>query len=144
MPPPTVYSEITFAEYLHQALGATAEALGFDPSAGSYAEVVNETLLAYGELAMANITGAANLKKLRALGRLEAWRAVVAQTAGDFAFEADGGKYNRSEIHKMALENLAKAESEAAQYDTSLRVGIDSVNYIHDPYKYLSEDERPE
>lgn len=142
MPIPTTYSEETLAIFLDTALGAVADVLGWTVEIGSYDEIVNETLLAYGQTDLTQVTGTANLRKLRALGRRELWRAVVEQTSAKYDIKEDNASLSRSQIHKMALESLGKAEAEAAEYDDRYRVGIDRLEYKHDPYQYRPEDER--
>lgn len=142
MPAPSTYTEESLSAYMDSILGAVADVLSWSVAGGDYAEAVNETLLAYGVDDIALVTGRENIKRLRALARREVWRAVVNVTAGDYDFEADGGKYSRSEINKMAMQNLIRAESEAAEYDPLWRVGVDAVTYKHDPYGYLPDDER--
>jgi hypothetical protein len=78
MAAPTSYSETSFKQYLLYAIGAVATSLGWTFSTNQVAEALNETLLCYGEDDIAAITGAANLLKLRTLGRREIWRAVCA------------------------------------------------------------------
>lgn len=144
MPAPEFYTEDTLAMYMDSVLAGVAEVLGWSVSAGSYVEPVNESLLVYGVDDIGLISGRDNIKKIRAIARREVWRQVVNATAADYDFDADGGRYSRSLIHKMAMENLSRAEAEAAEYDPLWRVGVDAVTYKHDPYIYLSEDERPE
>ncbi len=139
---PTSYTETELAEYAHATLGAVALALDWSVPNGNYDEIVNDSLLAYGETDISLISGVDNIKKLRVLTKLYAWRAVAAISSADFDFSADGGRYSRSQIHAMALEALDLAEREAGQYDPIYRIGIDSLDYKHDPYKYRPEDER--
>lgn len=142
---PTSYTEKTLADYMDARLGPVADALAWtvgvaDP--GSYAEMVNEALTAYGVSDVTTITGLANLAKLRALAEVALWRAVVFQTAGDFDFSADGGSYSRSQIHAQAKEALALAEQRAVTYAPEYVVGVDAVRLVHDPYTYLPDEER--
>ncbi len=139
---PASYTELKFAEFLHATLGQVAEALNWGVGAASYDEVVNESLLEYGVDDIATITGNPSLKKFRAIGKVKAWEAVVTQTAADFNFSADGGKYDRSQIHEMAMKNLALAQAAAADYLGEYRVGIDRIDHYHDPYTYRDENDR--
>lgn len=142
MAAPTTYTELTFKQYLHTALGAVAEVLGWTVADGAYNEIVNETLLAYGVDSIASVSGRDNIRKLRALGRVELWRAVVSETATDFDYKADGGDYKRSQAHQQAKAALEAAQDEAALYDDRYRVVVDQVRHVHDPYAYYPDEDR--
>jgi len=132
MAAPTSYTETTFKEYLHIVLGAMAAGLGWTVGGGDYDEVVNETLLAY---AVDDIAAATDIRKLRALGRYELWRAVVAEVAGDYDYRADGGDYKRSQVHKQAMAQLARAEEDALEYDSTYAVQVGTLTCDYDPYQ---------
>lgn len=141
MAAPSSYTEETFRAYLDTALGAVADVLGWTTGAGDYDEAVNETLLAYGVDDITSVRGRDNIRALRALGRAEIWRAVVAETASDFDFRADGGDYKRSQIHTQAVEALRRAEDEAALYDDRYAVDVATFEPDHDPYAVLTYDD---
>lgn len=139
---PSGYTEQALAAYMHDVLGAVGTSLDFSVTDGDYAEAVNDALVAYGVDDIQTVSGRANIARLRALARVEAWRLVVRNTAGDYDFQADGARYNRSQIHAQAQENLQEALNDAAAYDPSYRVGIDRIVHKHDPYAYLPEEDR--
>jgi hypothetical protein len=141
MAAPTSYSETSFKQYLLYAIGAVATSLGWTVSTNQVAEALNETLLCYGEDDIAAITGAANLLKLRTLGRREIWRAVCAEVSGDYNIENEAGKMDRSQQYSMAQRMLAQAISEALIYDAAYNVERETVTY-NDPYlpTKLTED----
>lgn len=143
MAAPDSYSEATLAEYMHAALGELATVMGYT-AASSYTEAVNEALLEYGADSIASISGRENIRKLRAIARVMALRKVVYDTTGDYDFEADGGRYDRSQVNKQAQAALALAESEAMALGAlaGYVVGVDSVVHVHDPYTYLDDDDR--
>lgn len=74
-----------------------------------YDTITDEALLQYGVLTIAEATDA---MKLRAIGRIEAWRAVAQETASDTYFLAENSSYSRNQIHEFALRQLEIAESE--------------------------------
>ena len=139
---PTAYTELMLAVFMDAVLGPVGDVLGYVFANGDYTEAINETLLAYGVTDISLITGAENTARLRALARVAIWRQVVDHSAGDYAFSADGGTYSREQIHTMAQENLARAETLAARYDPNYRVGVDTLVYKHDPYSTLDEETR--
>jgi len=126
------------------ALGAVADAVGLTTTPDDYQEAVNAALLTYGADDIAGITGRENIQKLRALAKIEAWKLVLAQTAGDFDFRADGGSYNRSQIYAQAVQSLLLAELDAMALGALIgyQVGVDKLVHIHDPYIYLEDDDR--
>lgn len=148
MPVPTSYTEATLADYMHAVLGPVGVALNYMP-ATAYREPITETLLTYGTTDIATIAGAANLRKLRTLARVEVWRMVVGHVSGDFDFTADGATFSREQLHAMATANLKQAMADAevydeadAAFDSSYRVGKDRVTYPQDPYVYLPDENR--
>lgn len=111
---PVAYTELSLAAYMATVTSNVAAALGW--TADSFQEAVNDTLLAYGVVA---VTEATDIVKLRALAKVEAWRAVVDATAADFNFSADGGNYSREQIHQHAIDALARAQEQAGDYTTA-------------------------
>ena len=136
---PTTYTEGTLATYMHTTLGAVATSLGFiDPA--SYTEAVYEAIFAYGVDSIASITGRDNLRRLRGLARVQVWQLVANVTAGDFDFKADDASFSRSQVHKMALENIAQAKAEALNSDPNYQVGVGAISWTNDPYAYRDDD----
>jgi hypothetical protein len=74
-----------------------------------YDSITDETLLQYGVLTIAEAT---DVMKLRAIGRIEAWRAVAQETASDTYFLAENASYSRNQVHEFALSQLEIAQSE--------------------------------
>lgn len=135
---PDAYTETTLAQYMHNALGQVAVTLDYDPGS-SYAEAINETLLAYG---VDEVSEASDLRKLRALARVQAWSLAAADTAGDYDFKTPDGTFNRSQVHAQCLRNLQAAQTEAAEYTSDFQVQRSKLKHIHDPYQYWDEEDR--
>jgi len=142
MPVPTSYTETTLADFMHDALGNVAGALGYS-SPTSYSEAVNDTLLAYGTDDISTISGQANIIKLRALSKVFAWRKAVGDLSSRYKFSADGGSYERQQMFENAKATLAMLEEAALVYDTNYAVITRKVDHIHDPYQVRNLDERP-
>lgn len=116
---PTSYTEQSLMNYMHEALSGVGDVLGFDPP-HAYDEAVNEALLVYGETDITAVSGARNIRKLRAVARVEAWRKVMAATAIDYDFRReDGAQYSRSQMHAQAKANFAQALKEARELGVS-------------------------
>lgn len=112
MAAPTAYTEISLMNYMHECLNGVGDVLGFDPP-HAYDEAVNEVLLVYGTADVTAVTGANNIRKLRAIARVEVWRKVLAATAGDYDFRReDGAQYSRSQIHAQAEKMFNQALKE--------------------------------
>lgn len=137
---PASYTESTLADYMKDQLKTIATILGWATTPTDYQEAVNEALLAYGETNIANITGAANLRKLRALARVEVWKAALAAVTGDFDFSADGGSYKRDQVFQHIKDNLSQATIDALPYDPNYAVEIEEIEYGRDPYVVRDED----
>lgn len=143
MAAPSSYSETTLAQYMQEVLSEVATILGWTTTPDDYQTAVDETLLQYGVDDITTVTGRENIKKLRTLARVEVWRQAMAATAGDYDFSADGGRYNRSQVHEQAKAQHAMALQDAMAYGLdNYRVTIDSINHIHDPYEYFEDDDR--
>lgn len=140
MAAPTSYTETTFKTYLDALIGAVADALGWSVLGGQYNEALNEALLAYGADDIATITGTENIRKLRTLGRAEVWRAVLAEVAADYDFEADGGSYKRSQVYEHARRMFEAAVTEALVYDSNYAVEVGAFT-DYDPYERLTVEE---
>lgn len=137
---PASYTETTLADFMQDQLKNIATMLGWTTTPDDYQEAVNEALLAYGETTIANITGASNIRKLRALARAEAWKAAMAAVSGDFDFAADGGSYKRDQIFQHIKDMLGQAVVDALVYDPNYAVEIEEIEYGRDPYVVRDED----
>lgn len=134
MPLPTSYDDEGFKAYLHGRLnrGGVADAFGWSVAAGSYDEIVNDTLLAYG---VADVPGATDLKKLRALGNLTLWQAAKEAAVLEVDYSADGTSFNREAIFRHITDMLGQARYDAIPYlnDDGYSVDIYGVSRS-DPY----------
>lgn len=142
MSAPTVYTEKTLGDFMHQELGKVAGVLGYAvgvADAGSYAEAVNESLLSYG---VATIDLATDTRKLRALARVEAWKKACDDLAGMYRFSADGASYNREQMFKQAESKLALCLFMSLSYDSNYQITVTKTRPVQDPYRYVPEDER--
>ena len=142
---PAGYTEKTLADFMHAKLGDMAGVLGLtvgESDAGSYAEVVYDALLAYGTDDISGIEGLENIRKLRALAKVAVWQFAADVLSTRYDFSADGGKYSRSQMQKMAKDALSLAITDALVYDDSYAVTVHSVDDIHNPYKYVDEEDR--
>jgi len=117
---PSSYTEPTFAQYLHAQLSRVAAELGWSDGsgvdAGSYSEVINDTLLACGIDDIGQMTTRDELRKLRVVGRYYAWRAAVESLVTEHDLAADGASLSRSAVFNQARQMLNRAEEEAAVY----------------------------
>ena len=135
MPAPTSYTELEFATYLHKQLGETAELLGWTPTAMSYQQIVNDTLLACDVSTIDQLSGAADMRKLHAVGVWSMWRAVVAGLTSEINYSVDGGNFSREAIWQHAQRALDHAYVDAIGWmDDSYVFEILPVSNGHDPY----------
>jgi hypothetical protein len=137
---PASYTETTLADFMKDQLKGIATMLGWTTTPDDYQEAVNEALLAYGVSDIATISGLANIKKLRALARVQVWKAALAAVAGDFSFSADGGSYQRDQVFQHIKDALQQATTEALVYDPNYAAEISMVDYGRDPYVVRDED----
>jgi hypothetical protein len=105
---PSSYTESSLRDYMLFCVSALADTLGL--AASDFSEAVNDALVAYG---VTDIALATNIAKLRGIAKAEAWRLIVTTTVGEYNFSADGGSYSREQLHKHAVDALARAEADA-------------------------------
>jgi hypothetical protein len=142
MPAPTSYTEKSLAEFMHAELGRVATVLGYSvgaSDAGAYAETVNETLLVYGATTIAD---ASEIKKLRALARLEAWKKAVGDLTTMYKFSADGGSFERQQMFDQAKAKMESAGMVAMAFDSAYSVVVTRVTPVNDPYRYIDFDDQ--
>jgi len=145
MPVPTVYSEASFASYLTSVLDPLVDVLGWDEGDPRVREAVTDALLDYGTSTITTITAAADVRRLRALGRVAIWRAVVQATAGHYAFTDVGQQqFNRQQVNEQAraMLEIAEADARAIGATSDYTVTIAAVRRPHDPYAVTPDDER--
>jgi len=140
---PSSYTEETLADYMQAVLQDVATALGWTTTPDDYQNAVDEALLMVEMDDIAEISGRANINKLRTAARVAVWSQVAAATAGDYKFSADGGSYDRQQVHDHALAMLNRAETDAAALGLGHNViGQDRLRHVHDPYEYHTDEER--
>lgn len=132
MAPPSGYTEATLATFMHSTVGRMATVLGWANPA-SYAEPINETLLAYGA---ADVADASDIRKLRAIARREVWRAAVEGLASAYDLTADSSSFKRSQMLTQARTALQMAITATLAYDDDYVITIDRSSQLIDPYVY--------
>ena len=105
---PSSYTESALRDYMLASVGTVGSMLSL--TASSFTEAVNDALVAYG---VTDIALATNIAKLRGIAKVEAWRLIVTTTVGEYNFSADGGTYSREQLHKHAVDALARADADA-------------------------------
>ncbi len=138
---PASYTETTLKAYMHSTLGPVASTLGWSVDGSSYDEAADEAIAAYGVDDVTGIMGRDNIRKLRALARREAWRAVMQATTSHYDLNTDGASRNRSQIHAQATEQYAMADSECMTYEDRYTISPATVGYPGDPYLPPNGDE---
>jgi len=126
MPIPTSYTEEGLASFLFNdpqmrpvwdAIGVTEESADTD-----LAEIVVEALLSHGVEAIADVSGAAAIQKLRTLARYHAWETIAGNFVIDVNYSADGESFSRDQLFKHAQAMLTLWEGKAAQYLSRYKV----------------------
>jgi hypothetical protein len=141
---PTVYTELTLAQYMHSLLGKMAAVLSFaEPTTepGVYQEAVNEVMLALG---VSDLECAPDIRKVRALATREAWKLALDNLATAIDYSADGSRYDRSQLSLQAQATLNRAISDCFGLGIGMEnytASITTIEYQHDPYQYPKEVE---
>jgi hypothetical protein len=137
MPAPTAYTEEALGEFMLTVLGVVGQVLQY--TSASFGEEVSDTLLAYG---VADIAQATDIKKLRALAKVAAWQKANDDLVAFYDYQADGGKFDRSQMQAMAEKALASALAGALAYDPNYQVQVTREKPVNDPYRYIPDEER--
>lgn len=138
---PSSYDEDTLKAYMLAALGDLGSVLGL--TTGSFAEAVNDTLLAYGAPSGAtDIADATDIPKLRAFAKVEAWKVALTAASGRIDWAEAGASFKQSEYRKAAREGLALAQSEAVAYGGGMAGYEVAVGELapYDPYAWPDDE----
>ena len=98
---------------------------------------IAQTLLEYGA---ATIADATNERKLKALARYQAWKAISGYVSFDYDYSEGGASYKRSQMQDQATRRMAEAFCDCMQYLPSYQVSLQPVDYTQEPYTWHSED----
>jgi len=138
MPAPSSYSESMIRDYMYSTTKGVVDVINW--TANDFVEPVNDLLIAYG---VDTINDATDIAKLRAMAKIEAWRAMVSATSGEFDYSSDSGQtalhYKRSQLHEQAKAALTLAQGDAvtaghvSSSDTSHSIQFGQLIYS-DPY----------
>lgn len=140
----TAYSEDGFLTWLHDLLlvqGVLAGYLGWDPDAGHYDQILEDTLLDLGVEAITEISGLAAVRRLRALGRVRLWETVLAALATDTDHTVDGGSFSLSQAVDQVERVLERARADALPYLDTYAADLVTVRDTVDPYQWADGDE---
>lgn len=111
---PSSYTESSLQDYMVEITQAISSVIGL--SASDFYQAVNETLLSYG---VDDIADATDIRKLRTLSRVEAWRFVADSTVAEYDISRDSGESTvsdkRSQLHRQAVKRLDAARADAEQ-----------------------------
>lgn len=121
---PTSYTEQTLADYMVTVTEQVSAAIGLDFA--SFGEAINDTLIAYGE---SDIADATNIKKLRALAKVEAWRRCVEALAARYDKSRNDGQSVIYDKENQLFTNAQKQLELAEIYASNLGYVSDSSPY---------------
>jgi hypothetical protein len=135
---PASYTEAELKTFMLAAVAELGAVLGLTTS--SFAEAVNETLLAYG---VDDIADATDIPKLRALARVEAWKVAVVAAGSRIDWSEAGASFKQSQYRAAANNGLSLAQSEAVPYGGGLAGNVVTVGTMtmNDPYAVVSDEE---
>ncbi len=77
-----------------------------------YRYITEEALVLLGYTDISEVSGTTNLRRLRMVARIEAWRAVMGNTVSDVNVEHAGESYNRMQVYFQAIEQIKIAQEE--------------------------------
>lgn len=147
---PTSYTEDQVKEFMEKVLGKTGKKLELSVANDSFDEPAYEVLFVLGESDFSFATTQEQIKKIRLVARMEAWRAATYETAHEASHSVGApgtGQTSRADIHRHCLEMLEKAQAELSQTFPELVIGEDSswgveripVSYDGDYYSNAGE-----
>lgn len=138
MPIPTTYSEPELRLFMLESVGSLADVLGL--TTDHFDEAINETLLSYD---VDDLSDATDIRKLRALARVEAARVAVRRSAGWYNMRSGQDSLERATVHKQAKEALADAIVEAGPYDVDgYRIRVGGIWYEDENQEWEQDRQR--
>ena len=123
---PTSYTEEGLALFLFNdpqmrpiwdTIGVTEDTAEVD-----LGEIVIDTLIAMGVEAISEVSGLANIGKLRTLARYTAWVTICGNFAIDINYSADGESFSRDQLFSHAQAMLTLWEGNASSYLPNYKV----------------------
>lgn len=118
MPVVTSLTETEVKEYMQAVMGDTASKLGWSVGGNDFDEPANEVLYSLGEADFSFVSLQEDVKKVRAVARVEAWRAAMYYTAHETTHSTGApgtGQTSRSVIHTHCKEMFAAAQSQYSE-----------------------------
>ena len=115
MPVVTTLTENDVKEYMQNVLGDTASKLGWSVGGNDFDEPTNEVLYSLEQADFSFVTTQALVRKVRAIARVEVWRAATYYTAHEVthATGAPGtGQTSRSVVYSHCKEMFELAKSQ--------------------------------
>lgn len=136
MPVPAFYSEASLAAFMVVELGTVADALGWVPGTPRVEYAVQDVAVVLGVADVATVT---DIASLRALARLEIWRAARAGLVDRYRVSIDGQALDRQQMFEHVTAMLAEAEQQAAAVGVGTAVlSINPITRTEDPYGVLA------
>lgn len=151
MPIPVSYSEDELAAFMLAELGDVGADLGLSTAEddvkgplGDFTEPVNDVLLDYGTDDIASIEGTTNIKTLRAIGAVHAWRLAQKRAAARYDMTDGTQRLNRGQVFAAIQKQLQQAERIAGALGATstasrLVVKVGRMQYAEDPYQPIDE-----
>lgn len=139
MPLQTSMTEDQLAAFMLAELGETASVLDWGMESPQVREVVVDTLYAYADIDA--IDEATDIRKLRVLGRREAWRAAIRGLVHMMNTRTPAGaSFDFGRLQAQAEVALQLAERDAHEFDQRMLVSSTRVSRVT-PYPLTNDDE---
>lgn len=150
MATPTVYDEDALAAFMLNELDDTARVLGITASPdvtgdfGPLTEPVNNVLFDLGTDDLATFTSRKQLRQVRAVAAVHAWRFAAKRAATRYDMQDGTTKLTRSQLQSQITKNLSQAELTAAALGVLIsgkapQVRIGRLRFPQDPYRPIDE-----
>jgi len=142
----TSLTELEVKEYMFAMMGDTATKLGWSVAGGDFNEPANEILYSLEEANYTFVNSQIIVRKVRAIARVEAWRAATYYTAHEVTHSTGApgtGQTSRTAIHQHCQSMFIAAKSQYIesypdeQPDSS--VARTAVTYEGDYYSNAGE-----
>jgi hypothetical protein len=129
---PASYTDSTLGQFMVTVLGETGVTLGLTYP-DDFDEIVEDTLVLYGVRTVAEAT---DIKKLRKLAELSAWRRALSVVVGDYDFSDAGVSYKRSQIYDHIKNNIELLLKQAIPLISDYYIVASKIDWKNDPYEY--------
>ncbi len=130
------YDSTTLKQYMNTVIDEVAVQLDWSVGGGQYDEPFTDVMLALNIGNLDDWVSNAEYSQIRAMARYQVWRHVAEATTGHYDVSSDLKSLKRSQMHAMALSNIAQAAVDLGSLGVSVASTFGTFRApLWDPYR---------